>query len=756
MKPFPRLLSALFLVLCFGYGCEFESTNQESAQEGEWVDRFDNFTDWGIYRGDKKGNQYSELDQINTENVHLLEPVWEYDTRVLTGPGMQSNPIVIDGLMYFADPAMNLVALDATTGEELWIIEPNNYHDEDIAKGQLLKGVVYWEDENGDNQRIFHFVRDIVFAFDPTTGEIIESFGDKGYIDLKENYVWDADYLEGQIQVTTPGITYKNYLIVGSKINEGDTAPPGNIRAFDTLTGEYQWTFHTIPQEGQPGYDTWEWEENIIYGGANPWAGFTVDEERGWVFAATGSATGGIHGGGTSRKGKNLFANTVLALDATTGERQWHYQAIHHDIWDYDLPPPPMLATINSEGEARDVVVQTGKHPTMLILDRDTGEPVFPVVEKPVPTEVVPGEEAYPTQPWPLKPEPLVRTSMYESDITDITPESHEAVLEKFRKLKTGPVFTPPSIEGTITTPGIHGGNEWGGPSYDPETNTAYVNVNNVPFILTLIPRKPDQYGEMTDVRRGEVTYNSQCAACHGAQRQGTMGVPSLVDMQINTDSIRTVVTEGRINMPAFPSISGEDMDNLIMYLEREIEETSRSGMDTTLTFEGENDFTWSGERDGLKWSTSTPQYVPELDYLTDHMGLPGIKPPWGELVAVDIDKGEIKWKVPLGEYPILADSLGIDKKTGAENFGGLVTTAGGLIFIAATEDSKFRAFDKSNGELLWEFQMEAPGFSAPSVYKIDGRQYVVIVAGGGGRRYRSPVSQPIGRTVHAFALPDE
>ncbi len=754
MKSFLYLLSAIFLVLCFAYSCESGHGSGGQIQEDTWKDRFNNFTDWGIYRGDKKGNQYSELNQINTENVHQLEPVWEYETRELVSPGMQSNPIVIDGLMYFADPDMNLVALDAATGEELWFFEPNNYHEENITKSQLLKGVVYWEDENGENQRIFHFVRDIIFAVDPETGDIIDSFGENGYIDLKENHVWEAQYLEGQIQVTTPGITYKNYLIVGSKVYEGHTAPPGNIRAFDTLTGEYQWTFHTVPLEGQFGYDTWEWEDDIIYGGANPWAGFTVDEERGWVFAATGSATGGIHGGGTSRKGKNLFANTVLALDATTGERQWHYQAIRHDIWDYDLPPPPMLATINSEGESRDVVVQTGKHPTMLVLDRDTGEPVFPVVDKPVPMEAVPGEEPYPTQPWPLKPEPLVRTSMYESDITDITPESHDAVLKKFRKLKTGPVYTPPSIEGTIITPGIHGGNEWGGPSYDPETNTVYVNVNNIPFILTLIPMKPDQYGDMTSVRRGNVTYNSQCAVCHGAQRQGSPGVPALTDLQLSSDTLRTVVTEGRNNMPAFPSISGEDLDDLITFMESDVDETGTA--DTTSTFESDDtNFTWSGERDGLEWTTSTPQYVPELNYLTDHMGLPGIKPPWGELVAVDIDKGEIKWKVPLGEYPVVVDSLGIDGKTGAENFGGLVTTAGGLIFIAATEDSKFRAFDKSNGELLWEFQMEAPGFSAPSVYEIDGKQYIAIVAGGGGKRFRSPVSQPIGRKVHVFALPD-
>lgn len=748
---FTNLLLSVLLLSLFGiYGCQ-QKSSQEAKKDGE-KSRLNNFTEWATYRGDQGGTQYSNLDQITTENVQSLEEVWTYDTRGLVRPGMESNPIIVGGVMYFSDSELNMVALDPETGEELWLFDPSENHPRgDSLSSGLMRGEVYWEDENGENKRIFHLTKDLVWAINPDDGSLIESFGKGGFIDLKENHVWPKEDLHNKITNSSPPVTYKNYLILDSNVWEGRTAPPGNIRAFDTITGEFQWRFHTIPLEGQFGYDTWKWEENMIYGGANSWGGFTVDEERGWVFAATGSATGGIHGGGGARAGKNLFANSVLAIDAATGELQWHFQTIHHDIWDYDIAPPPMLATITKDGKERDVVVQTGKQGKVFVFDRDTGESLFPIVEKPVPTEAAPGEVAYPTQPWPLKPDPLVRTSFFQSDLTDITPESHASALEQFHKLKAGPMYTPPSIEGTIVQPGIHGGNEWGGPGYDPETNTAYINVNDFPFILTLDPMQPDQFENMTTLQRGRTIFNAQCAVCHGANRQGATG-PTLVNTGLDSDSLRTVITKGRKAMPAFPHYSKSELDELITFLQSEVGEADEVSPDIDLA--NNDSLTWSGGEGNLKWSTSTPQYVAQLDYFTDHMGYHAIKPPWGKLVAVDVAEGRIKWSVPLGEYPGLVDSLGI-KNTGAENFGGMAVTKGGVIFIAATEDNMFRAFDKSNGDLLWEFQMEAPGFSSPSVYEIDGKQYVVIVAGGGGGRYRSPVSQDIGRRVHAFALPE-
>ena len=474
---------------------------------------------------------------------------------------------------------------------------------------------------------------------------------------------------------------------------------------------------------------------------------FTVDEERGWVFAATGSATGGIHGGGGARPGKNLFSNSVLAIEAETGELQWHFQTMHHDIWDYDIAPAPMLATITQEGEERDVVVQTGKQGKVFVFDRDTGESLFPIVEKPVPTDAAFGEVAYPTQPWPLKPDPLVRTSFYESDLTTITPESHESALEQYKRLRPGPMYTPPSVEGTIVQPGIHGGNEWGGPAFDPETNIAYVNVNDFPFILTLDLIHPDQFADMTETAQGRTIYLAACAACHGADLQGGVAV-ALDNTTLNSDELRDVITQGVNAMPAFPVFDEDELDNVVAFLQSEPGATN-STSDIDLSDEN---LTWSGGEGELSWSTPTPQYVPQLEYFTDHMGYHAIKPPWGKLVAVDVAEGAIKWSVPLGEYPGLVE-MGI-RHTGAENFGGMAVTRGGLIFIAATEDNRFRAFDKTSGVLLWEFEMDSPGFSTPSVYEIDGRQYVVIVAGGGGGRYRSPVTQDIGRRVHAFALP--
>jgi quinoprotein glucose dehydrogenase len=337
------LLQVIFVV-CVLNGCETEeSARQSGLDTGEgpekgWTARLDNFTDWGVYRGDKKGNQYSGLSQIHAGNVHLLEPVWEYQyAGEPERPGLYSNPIIVDGLLYFNTPRMNTVALDAATGEEVWKFDPAPYNDGQIVRSRS-RGVIYWEDEVGNNQRIFNSVRDRVYALDAKTGELIEPFGqqeDSKFIDLRQDLPVPPEFAD--IEITTQGAVYRDYLIVAGRQPEGNSSTPGGIRAYNALTGEFEWIFNTIPLPGEFGYDTWEWEEGMIYGAANPWGGLTVDKERGWVFAATGSAAGEFIYGG-SRKGENLFANTVLALDAETGERQWHYQIIPHDIWDYDLP----------------------------------------------------------------------------------------------------------------------------------------------------------------------------------------------------------------------------------------------------------------------------------------------------------------------------------------------------------------------------------------------------------------------------------
>ncbi|MFH5834160.1 PQQ-binding-like beta-propeller repeat protein [Halalkalibaculum sp. DA384] len=756
MKLFVLFNVNMFVsLLLFLSGCgNIESDMTTSDSESEWKHSLNNYENWGIYRGDQKANQYSELDQINAENVHQLEKAWEYEYEgEPQGPGIYSNPIIIDGLLYFNTPHMKTVALDAATGEEVWVFDPAKYNDGEVVRSRS-RGVVYWEDNEGNNQRILSSVRDRVYAIDAKTGKLIEPFGqeeDSKFIDLRKDLTVPPEL--ANIEITVQGSVYKDYLILSGRQPEGNQSTPGHIRAYNTLTGEFEWIFHTIPQKGQFGYDTWEFEENMHYGGANPWGGFTIDEERGWVFAATGSAAGEFIYGG-HRKGRNLFSSTVLALDAETGEREWHYQVIRHDIFDYDLPPAPILATINKDGETRDVVVQLTKMGLIFVLDRDTGEPVFPVVDIPVPDSDVPGEEAWPTQPYPVLPPPLVRQQLYRSDLTDITPESRDSALKEFRKYETGPLYDPASIGGTIVMPGELGGLQWHGGSFDPETNVLYTNANEIPSIYRLEPLEPDNLvGDRTPVQRGANIYNTNCTACHGLNKQGNPpSYPPLTDLNKTPEELRANIVEGVGGMPAFSQFSEEELDDLIVYLESDIEEDGEDeemrSVEDYRTSDG-NPPTWSGGSGAWEWSTTTPQYAQITPWFQDHMGYPAIKPPWGTLNAVDLGTGRILWKVPLGEHPELVEK-GI-RNTGTLNMGGAVATAGNLVFIGATMDEKFRAFDKRTGDILWEFKLPAGGYATPSIYQIDGKQYIVIAAGGGAKP-----GTPLGKSVIAFALPSQ
>lgn len=594
---------------------------------------------WPVYRGDPGGTQHAPIAQIHAANVHTLKPVWEYRTGDATARStMHANPIVVNGVMYFTTPAMKVVALHAATGRELWTFDPTPLNDRGAAIRLRNRGVVYWKGAEGE--RIYDFVRDRVYAIDAVDGRLITTFGKGGYIDLREGL--DVDSATVGLEMTSPGAVYRNMLIVGSRVNESYGSSPGYIRGYDTVSGQIKWTFRTIPREGEFGHDTWEWVKDETYGGANAWGGVTIDEQRGWVFAATGSATEDFYGG--FRKGTNLFSNSVLALDAMTGERKWHYQTVHHDIWDYDNPPAPILVTINANGAARDVVVQLTKMGLTFVLDRQTGQPVFPVHEQPVPASNVPGEAAWPTQPIPTRPPPLVRQSITEADLTNTSPEAHEYALTEFKKYVAGPTFTPPTLQGTLTQPGHLGGSEWHGGAFDPLLNVLYVNVNDAPTInrLRLLPP------------------NASSA----------------------------------LRAPG-----------------------DRYTIDTYTLF-------------------------------LDHDGVPATAPPWGTLNAIDLVKGEILWKVPLGEYPQLV-AKGI-RNTGTMNYGGAVSTSGGIVFVAATADEKIRAFEKHSGRVLWEHQLPAGGYATPSVYMVDGKEFVVIAAGGSGKN-----ATKSGDSVIAFALPD-
>ncbi|MBA2602705.1 MAG: PQQ-binding-like beta-propeller repeat protein [Acidobacteria bacterium] len=677
--------------------------------------------DWGVYRGDPGAGQYSALAQIHAANVHRLEPAWVYRTGDATPRStMHVNPVVIDGVMYVTTPSMRAVALDAATGRERWTFDPAPHNDGTVVRLRN-RGLAYWKGNAGE--RIFHFVRERVYALDAASGQLVTSFGENGYIDLREHL--GVDPASVFVEMTSPGAIYANFLIVGSRVNESYDASPGHIRAYDTVTGQLRWIFHTIPQPGEVGHETWQWVDGEPYGGANAWGGITVDEKRGWVFCATGSATEDFYGG--FRKGQNLFANTVLALDASTGERKWHFQTVRHDIWDYDNPPAPILVTLTSGGTARDVVVQLTKMGYTFVLDRDTGEPVFPVHEMPVPHSTVPGEETWPTQPVPIKPAPLVRQALTEADLTSITPESRAYALQEFRKYVSGPIYTPPTLQGTLTTPGHLGGSEWSGGSFDPMLNVLYTSVNDAPTINRLRPVHDYSPGAADNpAQLGRRIYERNCVACHGTERQGVPPhTPALLKLGKSRKEIDGIILEGRNSMPAFRQFRPQELNALAAYLATapgEIQTAGVNGQADRYTIDG---------------------YV----VFTDQHGVPAIAPPWGTLNAVDLVKGEILWKVPLGEYPQLVEK-GI-RNTGTMNYGGAVATAGGVIFIAATADEKIRAFEKHSGRVLWEYQLPAGGYATPSVYMVNGRQYVAIAAGGSGKN-----ATKSGDTIMAFALP--
>ena len=702
------------LFIFSGFALSLISCNQEVKN----TDPLDNYTDWAIYRGDKKGIQYSELDQINKGNVKELSVAWEYHHGKPEGPSMYSNPIIIDGLLYFTTPTLDAVCINAITGKEVWRFVSAHFNENrEIWKGRN-RGVVYYK--GNEAGRIFLFAKNRIYAIDAKTGKHIPSFGRNGYIDL--NYDLDVDPEKASVEMTSPGIIYKDHLIVGGRVPEGYHSTPGDVRSYSAITGEFEWIFHTVPQKNEEGFDTWTFLDDETYGGANPWGGFTLDEERGWVFFATGSPAPDFIYGGT-RKGANLYGNCILALDANTGEKIWHYQNIHHDIFDYDNPPAPILATVTKEGRKIDVAVQFTKMGLTFILDRETGLPIFPVNEVPVGITMIDDEASWPTQPVPVIPKPLVRTHFTEYEITNISQEAHDYVLDIFRKYDTGPLYTPANEKGVITTPGHQGGIEWGGGAFNPNTNIVFVNANEAPTINRLVKYYDFQSDDLSPALKGYLLYQRNCTSCHGTDRKGLApGVASLEKITLSREQITKVLGSGRGNMPSFQHLTTVERENLAAFLktdDTELDNRTESGV--------------------VRYSSDAP-------FLVDQEGYPGIKPPWGTLNALNVATGELVWKIPFGEYPELAKK-GL-KDTGSKNFGGPIATAGGLVFIAATPDEKIRAFDQSNGQLVWEHKLPAAGYATPSTYMIDGKQYVVIVCGGGGK-----INSPHGDAVVAFAL---
>lgn len=676
--------------------------------------------DWRLFGGNDTNSRYSALDQINRDNVRNLTVAWTYDTGdAYKDSEMQCNPLVVDGVLYGLSPKMRVFALNAATGKQVWSFD--HYQGQPVLGKKRSRGLQFWED--GNDKRIFIAVEQWLYALDALTGKPLESFGNKGRIDLREGLGRDVDTVG--VSVSTPGVIYKDLLILGSIVSEGLPAAPGDIRAFDVRDGKLRWQFHTIPHPGEFGYDTWPPDAWKTLGGANSWSGLTLDAERGIVFAPTGSTSYDFYG--ANRVGDNLFANSLLALDANTGERKWHFQFVKHDIWDRDLPAAPALVTVEREGKKIAAVAQATKSGHVWVFDRVTGESLFPFEEIEVPVSDIEGERLSAKQVLPLKPEPFARQQFTEDMITNRTPEIHADVLARYKTYRNGPQFTPSSLQGTILLPGYDGGAEWGGQAFDPETGLYYVNANEMAWIVKLVERKPS-----TGAQTGKRLYSANCASCHKEDLSGAPPeFPGLKDLsaRTNRDAVEHVIRAGRGRMPGFAHLRDQRIAAITRYL--------MTGEDMKLPDIGDK---------------ASPFYLKySLDgYIRfeDAEGYPVITPPWGTFSAINLNTGEYAWKIPLGEIPALAEKG--YKDTGSENYGGPVVTKGGLVFIAATNyDRKMRAFDKLNGKLLWEHTLPAAGNATPATYMVNGKQYVVIAAGGGKWR------NPSGGSYVAFALKD-
>jgi len=672
--------------------------------------------DWAYYGGDANGDRFSPLTQIDTSNVGQLRPAWRID-----GPkgGLQTTPLVIDGILYGYTTTQQVFAASAETGKNIWTF------DSGVIGRQPARGLTYWS--AGAERRLFAGVMDRLYALDPSTGRPIPSFGENGAVDLRKNL--GADFTSNATYLTSPGVIYKDVIIVGFRTSETKPAAPGWIRAYDVRTGKLSWTFHTIPQPGEPGYETWPKDAYKTAGAVNNWAGMVVDQKNGIVFVPTGSAVDDMYG--ADRKGDNLYADTLLALDAKTGRRLWHFQGVHHDMWDRDFPSPPVLLTVRRNGRNIEAVAQATKQGYVFIFERRTGKPLFPIEERPFPASDTPGEAASPTQPVPVAPAPFARQHLTEDLLTDRTPEAHAWALEAFRKLRGGGPFVPYKVgQQTIVFPGYDGGAEWGGQAVDPRTGVFYINANDVAWTGSLAERRASAAASP-----GADIYASQCAACHGVDRTGSPPqFPSLVGLEnrMTAEEVAGVIHNGRGRMPPFPAVTATTLDALIAFLR-----TSKQTQP-------------AGERGEVVSNAPVQARYIFTGYrrFRDPDGYPAVKPPWGTLSAIDLNTGQYVWRRPLGEYPELV-ARGL-KDTGSENYGGPVVTATGIVFIAATiYDCKLRAFDAKTGKLLWQGALPYAGNATPATYMANGRQYVVIATSNS----KNPTA-PQGSAYVAFALP--
>jgi quinoprotein glucose dehydrogenase len=727
---------------------------------------------WTDNGGGPDNSHYLNFPQITKANVGQLEVAWSYPSNDTIS--YVWNPLIVGNMMYVLARNNSLVALDAASGKEIWIHE--------ALQGIAPRGINYWESKDRKDRRLIFQINGFLEEIDAATGKSILTFGKDGMVNLHDGLGRNpTSGPMGRIQSNNPGKVFENLLLIGSSPGEGFLAPPGDLRAYNVLTGALVWQFHTIPHPGEYGYDTWTKDTWRYAGGANTWGEITVDEKRGIAYFPTGSATYDFYG--ADRIGANLFADCLLALDARTGKRLWHFQTVHHDLWDYDNTSAPQLITVRHAGKKVDAVALAGKTGFLYVFDRATGKPIWPIEERPVPKSDMPGEQAWPTQPFPTAPPPFAVQKFVADDVNPyiLTAEERTHWKQVVDSARNEGMYTPPSMKDTVNMPGNQGGSNWGTTAANPPNGNVYVMCLNEPAILKLSSEMPGRSGSSRAATgsavQGKAIYERNCQGCHGPDLRGNGSYPSLVEImsRLGADTVRSTISGGKGPMPAFGTdINDAGMNALLAYLTN----PSIAGSGVSVqppkpelggpivasggapAGRGMADVVANARANNPYGSMGGPPYPEGLDvpanrYYTGYNIMGNIvKPPYSTLTAYDLNKGTIQWQVPVGD-DLRALREGV---TGTGAIGirvGMVTTSTGLIFMAGG-DMKIRAYDAANGQVLWTAKLPGQSQGIPAMYEVDGREYLIVnaTAAPGGHAPAADASSAQPRGYIAFALP--
>jgi glucose dehydrogenase len=719
-------------------------------------------TTWRDYGGGSDNARYMTLDQITKANVSQLDVAWTYPTR--DAFSYVFNPLILDNVIYVIARNSALVALDATTGKEIWVHEN--------LQGIAPRGINYWESKDKKDRRLIFQRNNYLEAIDASTGKSILTFGVDGAVNMREGFTGREPATIGRAQSGTPGRILDNLIILGSATGENYLATPGDLRAYDVVTGKEVWRFHTIPHPGEFGYETWPKDAWKYAGGTNTWGEITLDAQRGIAYFPTGSPTYDFYG--ADRIGANLFGTSLIALDARTGKRLWHFQMVHHDLWDLDNTAAPQLTTIRRNGKTIDVVAQAGKTGFLYVFDRVTGEPIWPIEERPVAKSDIPGEQAWPTQPFPTAPPPFASQRLTVDDINPhvLTAQDRADWIKRIANARNGGLFTPPATIDTVSIPGATGGANWGSTASHPTNGIVYVQSANVPSIFKLTLEAPGRGGAAPAAAaglaaRGQTLYAQRCQACHGPDLKGSGTLPSLVDVtqRLSADAISEVVSGGRQAMPPFRDLTSADINAVVAFLANPASASGRgagSGAGVAPPALG-GPVVASGGAPGNRPTArgaggmAGPPYptgldVPAVRFYTGY-GLDNtiVKPPYSTLTAYDLNQGVIKWQVPAGDEP-KAVAQGIYNTGGMGERSGMITTSTGLLFHAGA-DGKVRAFDADTGKILWTATLPGASRGVPAMYEVNGRQYLVINATQGAVGTNPANAGGPDRAYVAFAL---